>query len=372
MKPTTEEEAVIALRLMRGVGDKVGRKLVEHFGSALAVFSAPKADFLSIPLATEKLYVLLQNPGPETERAKREIAFAKREGVKVLSWIHPDYPRRLKHCPDAPLCLFTKGELNLNVPYVLGIVGTRNATQRGKELVHEIVKGLAGLNVLIVSGLAHGIDGQAHQAALNENLHTACVLAHGLDRIYPAEHRGMAAQMLDRGGWVSDYLSETNPDIGNFPERNRIVAGLSDAVLVVESKRKGGSMITADLAFGYNRDVFAIPGRPGDVLSEGCNHLIKTDRARLIEGAHDICYHMGWELKKEKAGMGIPKQPVLLFDLSPEEQKILELLESQGKIGLDELAGKLEMPVSALSIPLLNLELNAVIRALPGKVYEIH
>ena len=369
MYPTTETQALIALKLIDGIGDRIGRKLIQHFGSATEVFYAQRKAFLQEADLSVRLYELLQQRNQALERAAQEVDFIKANNINATGILDEDYPRRLRHCHDAPFVLFTKGNMNLNTERIIGIVGTRSASSIGKKAVSELLADLSNTQLLVVSGLAHGIDGTAHQEAVNNNIATVGVMAHGLDRIYPPEHRGMAHEMLDHGGWVTDYLSNTNPDKGNFPERNRIVAGLCDAVIVVESKRKGGSMITAELAYGYHRDVFAFPGRFNDANYEGCNYLIKTQRAQLITGAEDLLYQMNW--KRETSTKTI-QQPQLLFELSTEEEGVLHQLREHEQLSLDELAGQLAVPVSTLSIHLLNLELNGLISVLPGKVYKLN
>ena len=367
LQPTSENQALIALKLLNGIGDKIARLLLNQTGSALKLFQLSKKELSEITNHSLTVIKAFENRESAIERAAIEVAFCDKNNIEVLHILDENYPHRLRHCDDAPILLFKKGNVNLNTNRVISIVGTRNATSQGKLLVEKLLEELSEMNVLVVSGLAHGIDGVAHRSALDNNLDTVAVLAHGLDRIYPAEHKTMAKEMLERGGWITDYLSLTNPDRGNFPERNRIVAGLSDAVIVVESKRKGGSMITADIAFSYNREVFAFPGRPTDVLSEGCNFLIKSKRAVLIEGAKDLCYEMNWDESKKAQ----TNQTTLLFDLDPEEDLVVGVLRKQGKLTLDELSKQLNLPVNSLSVPLLNLELHGIVRVLPGKVYEM-
>jgi len=366
MYPSTEEQALIALKLIDGIGDRIGRKLIQHFGSATEIFHASKKSFLLESQFTPRMFDVLQNRSAAFDRANEELEFAKHSDVSVIGILDDRFPRRLRHCNDAPFVLFVKGTVDLNPDRVVSIVGTRSSSSVGRAAVEKLIAGFKGSNTLIVSGLAHGIDGTAHQEALYNDLSTVCVLAHGLDRIYPPEHRAMAHEMLERGGWVSDFLSETNPDRGNFPERNRIVAGMSDALVVVESKRKGGSMISAELAYGYNRDVFAFPGRFNDQNYEGCNYLISSQQAQLITSAEDMCHLMNWNEPSKTV-----TQPKLLFDLTPEEEQILHLLRQQEQLSLDELAGSLSAPVSTLSIHLLNLELNGQILVHPGKVYSL-
>lgn len=367
LQPISETHALLTLRLLNGIGDKIARLLINQTGSAVKLFELSKRELSEITNHSLTVLKAFQDRQAALERAQIELDFCVKNDIEILHVLDENYPSRLRHCEDAPFLLFKKGVVNLNTSKVIAIVGTRNATNQGKQLVEHLLSELASMNVLVISGLAHGIDGVAHRSALDNNLDTVAVVAHGLDRIYPSEHRKMAHEMLERGGWISDYFSGTNPDRGNFPERNRIIAGLSDAVIVVESKRKGGSMITAEIAYSYNRDVFAFPGRPTDPLSEGCNYLIKSKKAVLIDGAEDLCREMNWSSSQTES----PQQTSLLFDLNPEENLVVTLLREQGKLTVDELSIALNMPVHALSVPLLNLELHGILRVLPGKVCEI-
>jgi DNA processing protein len=261
------------------------------------------------------------------------------------------------------------GKIPFNSPHVLSVVGTRSATHYGKDFCNQLINDLKdnNLNVLIVSGLAFGIDIYAHKAALESGLPTVGVVAHGLDKIYPPEHRKYAQKMVENGGIVTDFISKTKPDKGNLVKRNRIIAGMSDATLVVESKRDGGAMITAEIAFSYNRDVLALPGRNSDKYSEGTNFLIKSNKAALIENAEDLCKVLGWSYKTKTDQTSIP----FVFDLNNEEKKIVDLLKEKGDTTLDIIALSVEMPVSKVSVVLLNLEFNGIVKSLPGKVYSL-
>lgn len=338
---------------------------MEYYGSAEKVFTQILLSFERIKWS-DKLIEMFQEE-PDWESIEEELNFLSRSGVKALTILDETYPRRLKFCSDAPVLIYVKGIVDLNHPKILAIVGTRRATLQGKEITRKIVEGLADQNVLIISGLAFGIDIVAHQTALQYNMPTIGVVAHGLDRVYPIEHIGVAHEMEKNGGMLTEFRKGVKPDRENFPRRNRIVAGMADAVLVIESQKKGGSMITADLGFGYGRDVFAIPGRPNDQQSEGCNYLIRNNKAALIESAQDIKYAMNWEdVVKPKS---IQKQ--LFVELTPEEENLMGILKDQKKIGLNELCLSAGIPMSQASMSILTMELNGLIRTLPGKIIEL-
>ncbi|UTW64831.1 DNA-processing protein DprA [bacterium SCSIO 12643] len=356
---------VLALIQLKGIGDATARKLMEYYGSAESVFDQISRPFERVKWS-EKLIEAFQLE-PDWESIEEELNFLSRSGVEALSILDEAYPRRLRFCSDAPVLIYVKGTVDLNHPKILAIVGTRRATSQGKEITRKIVEGLADQNVLIISGLAFGIDIVAHQAALQNNMPTIGVVAHGLDRIYPMEHIGVAHEMEKNGGMLTEFRKGVKPDRENFPKRNRIVAGMADAVLVIESQKKGGSMITADLGFGYGRDVFAIPGRPNDQQSEGCNYLIRNNKAALIESAQDIKYAMNWE--DEVKPKSIQKQ--LFVELTPEEENLMGILKDQKKIGLNELCLSAGIPVSQASMSILTMELNGLIRTLPGKIIEL-
>ncbi len=355
----------IALTLIPGVGDKIAKTLIAHCGGARAVF-------------TEKRSVLEKIPGIGSSasknitgqevlgRAEAELRFIESKDVKPLFYLDQDYPRRLKMCEDGPLMLYYRGNANLNKQQVVAIVGTRNATEYGKGFCEKFIEELKVYNPLIISGLAYGIDIWAHKQALKNGLPTVAVLAHGHDRIYPSTHKSVAMDMLENGGLLTDYLSETNPDRENFPKRNRIVAGISDAVVVVEAARKGGALITAEIANSYNRDVFAVPGNLGNSFSEGCNLLIKQNKAALITSADDLKYILGWE---EQQANEVTAQTQLFVELPEGEKQVWDELSKAGKLELDDLCLKLKLPVSKTLQHLMSLELKGLVKSLPGKVY---
>jgi DNA processing protein len=364
--------AKIAINLIPGIGDINAKKLIAYCGSLDAVFKEKKEFFEKIPgigeVIASKLYQSIQN-SKLWNRVEEEIAFCEKYKINVISYFDENYPQRLAHCEDSPVTLFSLGNPPFNMPHVLSIVGTRKATAYGRKFCDELIAHFKerNLEVLIVSGLAYGIDIAAHKAALKNNLPTVAVLAHGLDMIYPAAHREYAQKMMETGGLVSDFLSKTTPDRANFVKRNRIVAGLSDATLVVESKKDGGAMITADIAFSYNRDVLAVPGRITDSYSEGSHYLIKSNKAALVENAEDVCHILGWSYTENTENLSNP----LVFELTDDENIIVAILKEQGDLTLDLLALNAQMPVSKVSVTLLNMEFKGIIKSLPGKVYSL-
>ena len=357
----------IALTLIPGIGDVLGKKLVMHCGSPEAIFREPKRMLRKIPRISERLVESLGNK-EILERAEMEVGFIEKYGIKTLFFTDPCYPGRLKNCIDSPIMLYYKGNADLNPPRSIGIVGTRNATDYGKEITCKLINGLADEPLVIISGLAYGIDSCAHRSALEAQIPTIGVLGHGLDRIYPYLNKGLAEKMIKQGGLLTDFLSGTKPDRENFPRRNRIIAGICDAIVVVEAARKGGALITADIANSYNRDVFAVPGRIGDPYSEGSNLLIRTNRAALIQSSEDIKYIMGWEAPREKA---VSVQRKIFIEMTPEEEIIVDILNRKGDAGIDEIMLESRLSMSKCANALLNLEFEGIVRCLPGKVYGL-
>ena len=297
----------IGISLIPGIGVVNAKKLIAYCGDAEAVFKASKKSLMKIPGMGSALANNVLNQ-TVLHRAEEEIKFIFQYNIKPLYYKDEAYPQRLLNCYDHPIMLYYKGNADLNEKRILAVVGTRRATTYGQNRCEEIIKGLAKKEVLVISGLAYGIDSCAHRKALYNKLPTVGVLGHGLDKLYPAQNRKLAENMLETGGLLTEYISKTIPDRENFPKRNRIVAGMSDAVLVVESDKRGGALITAEMGNSYNRDVFALPGKVGDRFSRGCNFLIKTNKAFLTESATDIAYIMGWEDREIKK-----KQQLELF-----------------------------------------------------------
>lgn len=356
----------IALTKIKGVGPVVARNLLSYCGSAEAVFSTSKKQLSAIPQVGEYIAKSISSTHALTE-AETEIQFIEKHHINVLFWGEQTYPKRLKNCFDAPLLLYYKGNANLNSSRIISIVGTRNATSYGKSICEEFTKALKPYDVMVVSGLAYGIDSHAHKNALKHDIPTVGVLGHGLDRIYPAANRELAAKMLDCGGLLTEFSSGTNPDRQNFPMRNRIIAGLADITVVVEAAFKGGALITAEIANNYNRDVCAFPGSVYREFSAGCNYLIKTNRAHLIGGAKDLEYLMNWSIEEKKTEA---KQLELHVSLDSTEQTVYDIVQASDKTGIDDLAIKLDWPQSKLAITLLQMEMKGVIIALPGKIYR--
>lgn len=355
----------LALTYVKDTGVKRARALLAHFGSAGAVFKASVKELRRVDGFNEARAKAIHAEDVLTE-AEKELNFIHKHGIKPL-WIDdPAFPQRLKHCVDAPVMLYYRGTADINTMKTVAIIGTRKNTDYGKKLTEELVEGLAGRSdMIVISGLAHGIDAIAHKKSVKENIPTIGVLGHGLDRIYPAENKELAKDMLLNGGLLTEFPSGTKPERTNFPMRNRIVAGISDVTVVVESDIKGGAMITARVAASYNRDVAAFPGRTTDTRSSGCNELIRTNTAAMITSADDLVEMMGWSnIYKKKL------QPKLFIDLSPDEQKILDALRSKEKVHADELLYDTGIVNAQLAALLLGLEMQDLIKALPGKYYK--
>jgi len=358
----------IGITLIPGVGDKIAKALIAHCGGAEAVFREKKSLLEKIPGIGPKASENISRQ-KVLKRAEQELLFADNNNIKVLYFQDKAYPWRLKQCEDGPVILYLKGEVDLNRTRCLAMVGSRNATDYGRDFCNKLISDLVPFDPVIISGLAYGIDISSHKAALEAGLPTIGVLAHGLDRVYPPLHNNIAQKMVDnKGGLVTDFLSETNPDRENFPKRNRIIAGMCDATIVVEATQKGGALITADIANSYNRDVFALPGRVDDEVSKGCNHLIKTHRAAMITNAKDIRYILGWD---ETVVTPLPEQTQMPLGLSAEEEKIFETIKETGKVELDILCLKVALPISKVLPILMSMELKGLIKSLPGKQYTL-
>ncbi len=301
------------------------------------------------------------------QRAEEELKFIEQYKIKPLFFTDENYPKRLKHCSDSPIMLYFKGNANLNCEKIIAVVGSRKPSEYGKQVTEEFVKELKDSGILIVSGLAYGVDVLSHKMALDIGLNTVGVLGHGLDRIYPHAHERVAKKMLDQGGLLTDFISKTNPDAVNFPKRNRIVAGMCDALVIIESKHKGGSLITATIANSYNKDVFAFPGRAVDVLAEGCNGLIKQNKAGLIENAADLLHALQWEnnTKKNNKQTQVP----LMLNITEDEKTIIDTFSLKKELHIDEICYACGLTISKVSVILLQLEFNGIIKSKPGKMY---
>ena len=304
--------------------------------------------------------------------AEKELAFVEKHGIGLYYYKDANYPYRLAQCVDAPLLMYAKGNVNVDTKHVLSIVGTRMPSERGKDWCRRLVLDLAAKvpDLTIVSGLAYGIDVVAHKAALEAGIPTVIIPAHGLDRIYPSVHRQVAVQSLDKGGILTEYACGTEPERFNFVARNRIVAGLADALVVVESKKKGGSLITADMAIDYGRDVFALPGRSDDECSAGCNDLIKRNRAQLMENADDLIAAMQWEEVKSKVVQTTMLE--MLANLSPTQERLVALLrEAEEGLHINQIVMETQMSYGAVSADLVMLELEDIVKSMPGGMWRI-
>lgn len=367
---TSAIRAQIALSLLPHIGAVNAKGVIEYFGSAQDALAAVKADWQGISgISKTWINEIFDAKEAALKKADNELIFIEKHGLRVLGWGEDDYPKALAECVDAPLLLFTKGNIAPNKGHFLSVVGTRRATDRGKQLCHDIITNLLQQvpDLTIVSGLAYGIDIAAHRAALELHRPTWVIPAHGLDRIYPSQHRNEAIASLENGGILTEYLSGTIPEPQNFLARNRIVAGLSEATLVVESHYKGGSLSTAAAALSYGRDVLAIPGRPTDATSAGCNMLIKTNRAALVESAEDIIATLGWQAKKKE----LPKQLDIFAALSPEADQLLKVIRgNEDGVHVNELTLSSGLPYAQASAALFELELAGAIKSLPGSMYR--
>lgn len=360
----------VALNLLSGVGNVVAKSLVAYCGGADKVFSCTKTQLEKIPGVGAYTASTIIASRLVLQRAEEELLFIEKNQITPLFFTDDDYPTRLKNCHDGPVMLYYQGNANLNHDKIVSVVGTRTPTPNGKILTEKLIADLSQSGCLVVSGLAYGIDITAHKAALDNGLKTIGVLAHGLDKIYPAEHKNYANKMIQQGGLLTEHISQTIPDKENFPKRNRIVAGMCDALVVVESKREGGSLITATIANSYNKDVFAFPGRPNETFSEGCNGLIKLNKATLIENAADLLFMMNWNKptnSKPKAA-----QVTLPINLSEEENSIIKAFSQKNPMHIDEIASIVNQTVSKTSAQLLQLEFSNIIRSLPGKMYKLN
>jgi DNA processing protein len=358
----------IALGMIPGVGDITARRLVSYTGSVEALFRESYRNLTRIPGIGESLASAIAGHEYMAE-AEKEAAFVTKNNIRVFFYLDDDYPVRLRQCEDSPVIFYFRGNADIDSPMIMSIVGTRHATQRGRDLCQQMVAGLAEHfpKLLIVSGLAYGIDITAHRAALAAGISTVAVLGHGLKTVYPSVHADVARAMLENGGHLTDFSSSTLPERNNFIRRNRIIAGISDATLIIESGIKGGALITADIAASYNREVMAVPGRPGDEWSAGCNALIRCNKASLVEKSSDIEYLLGWK----PAALTSPVQSALFTGVTDSERKICEALKNEGDLTMDVLSRMLEIPVYKLSTTLLQMELAGMITPCPGSVYRL-
>ncbi len=363
---TNELLAVLRLQNIPNIGDVTAKKLIAHCGSPTAIF-------------TDKLHHLQKIDGIGTmtlrglhdreylKSAEAELRYIEDTKSSFSYFMDADYPHYLKHCLDAPILFFKRGNIALQGRKIISIVGTRKITSYGTALCEKLIADLAPLDPIIVSGFAYGVDICAQRAAVKHGLQTIGCLAHGLNQIYPKVHRKYVQDVSQNGGFITEFWSSSNPDRENFLKRNRVIAGIAEATVVIESAEKGGSLVTADIANSYNRDVFAFPGRAGDKYSAGCNNLIKKQQAHMITSAADLIYMLGWQLESQEEK---PVQKQLFVELDTTEKAIYGYLQKDGKQQLDSIALECKIPVFKVSSTLLNMEMKGVVRPLPGKLFE--
>ncbi|BAX80545.1 DNA-processing protein DprA [Labilibaculum antarcticum] len=360
----------IAISFLDGIGPVNTKKVIAYTGSVEGLFKEKKQNLLKIP-GIGKSFIDKLDRESSIQLAEEELKFISDNHIKVSFYLEKDYPQRLLNCADSPCTLYYKGNTDFNVERAISIVGTRNASDYGREICNKLIQDLSEKESkpLIISGLAYGVDICAHKAALRNQLKTVAAIGHGLHTMYPSQHKRYAEEIINQGALISEFTSKSKFDPKNFVRRNRIIAGMADATIVIESAAKGGSLVTADIANSYNRDVFAFPGRTSDKSSIGCNKLIKTNQAHLIESISDLEYILGWENQSEK-----PKnvQTKLFVELSPDEEALVQILKEAGSVAIDRISFKTSFPMSKVSSLLLKLEFNGVIKSLPGKIYSLN
>lgn len=363
-----EEEILAVLRLQstKSVGDILAKKLIATVGSAQQIFAEKKHTLQKINGIGS---FVVQNLLDENNlrNAQKELDYINKNKVQYSYFLDENYPKNLQHCIDAPILLFHDGNMDLSNERIISIVGTRNMTRYGREFCEQFIQELAPYNPIIVSGFAYGVDICAHKSAIENNLQTIAVLAHGLEETYPKVHKKYIHQINEHGGFLTEFFHDETPLRENFLKRNRIVAGISKATIIIESAEKGGSLVTADIANSYDRDVFAVPGKVGDRMSQGCNDLIRNHKAFLLQSAEDIVKMLNWDVAESKA----PKQKQLFVELKPEEQQVYDYLQANENELLDVIAFETNIPVYQLVTILLQMELKGIVKPLPGKVFEL-
>ncbi len=357
----------IAISLLPGIGPIKARNVVSYIGNVEQVFKESKKNLQKIP-GIGAFLASKFNPSEALKKAEEELKFIEKNKINTFFYLDKNYPKKLAQHDDSPLIFYSKGDIDFNRNKFISIVGTRAMTHYGKENCESLIFNLKqqGFTPVIVSGLAYGVDHCAHSAALKNELKTVAVLGHGLSTIYPAAHRELAANITKNGALITEFTSKAKIEPANFVKRNRIVAALSEAVIVVESAKKGGSLITAEYAVQYARDVYTFPGKIGDKSSAGCNFLIKTNRAALIENADDLVYFLSWEKDKNQ-----PLQGSIFVELNDIEQKIFDIIETKAIINVDEIAYETKLPINKVLSTLFNLEFKNVVKALPGRMYSV-
>jgi DNA processing protein len=358
----------LALTQVPQIGPVQARILIDTLETAEEIFKAKRSTLEKIEGIGSVRAQSIKSFDAFAEQ-ETEIKFLEKFQIAPLFLTDAHYPKRLLHAYDPPTLLFYKGRADLNQAKIISIIGTRSNSEYGKQMVQQLIEETAPHQPLVVSGLAYGIDAIAHKHCVKQQVNTVGVLAHGLDTIYPAAHAGLAKEMLaGGGGLLTEFRKATKPDRHNFPTRNRIVAGMSDCVVVVETGIKGGSMITANLGYGYNRDIFAFPGKTTDAKSEGCNYLIQSNKAVLLRNGKELAEQMGWENKQKTK----KQQRELFIELTAEEKMLLDILKEKDQVPIDEINLLCPLNSSAIAAALLTLELQGVISSLPGKIYALN
>lgn len=358
---------LLVLQKIKGIGPINAKKLISHFGSAEAIFKEKKTlieKVNGIGANTIKDLFNVEN----IKNAEKEQEYILLNNINYHSFYDTDYPEKLKHCIDSPLLLFYDGTIQYKKQPIISIVGTRKMTSYGRNFIEKLIDGIKEYNPIIVSGFAYGVDITAHKIAFENQLQTIAVLANGLETMYPKTHKKYVHKVLKNGGFYTEHWHDEEPLREYFLKRNRIIAGLSEATIIVESASKGGSLVTANIANSYNREVFAVPGRITDTYSQGCNNLIRTNQAALLHSAKDLVYLLNWDQKK-KLKKAI--QPKLFIDLQGDEKMIYEFLLNHGKTLLDQISLQCKIPIYKISGILVNLELQGLVRPLPGKLFEV-
>ncbi|WP_428743505.1 DNA-processing protein DprA [Tenacibaculum sp.] len=358
--------AILRLQATKNVGDIIAKKLITTVGSVENVFKEKVNALHKINGIGAQITQHLFDEN-NLKRAEKELNYIQQNNNTFSYFLNDDYPQHLKHCVDAPILIFKDGNLNLNNKKAISIVGTRNMSSYGRDFCNQLIEDLKEYDPIIVSGFAYGVDICAHKAAIKNNLQTIAVLAHGLEEIYPKTHKKYIHEVNNNGGFITEFWHDEQPMRENFLKRNRIVAGLSKATIIIESAEKGGSLVTADIANSYNRDVFALSGRATDIYSKGCNNLIKNNQAHILTSAEDIVKMLNWDLLRASA----PVQKKIFVDLNNTEQKIYDYLQQNGKQLFDDIAINCELPIYQLSSILIQLELKGIIKPLPGKMFEV-
>ena len=361
----------VALTMVAGIGDVITKTLISYCGSAGNIFKTPKSKLCKIPGIGEKTASAIVN-FKDFSQAEKELKRCDDQHIDILFITDSRYPRRLKECVDSPSLLYFKGNVDLNTPKIIAIVGTRKSTSYGKEFLEQFLQDLAPYGPVIVSGLAYGIDITAHKEALKNKLPTVAVMANGMDTIYPSTHRGYAGEMVKHGGLLTEFPLGAMPEAHHFPSRNRIIAGMADATIVVEASEKGGALITAEIANSYNREVFAVPGNLNNTSSKGCNNLIKMHKAMILTSAKDLEQCLGWEAGLSNGKMISDDKMEWIESLGNEEKKIVQtILENENYILIDDLSWKTQIPLNLIAGHLLNLELRGIVKTLPGKRFKV-